>query len=93
MGNLLLSETRYILLVLLIEGLKFVAFISLIFNTLLQEDIQGLMTVLCLLFCGPCIASEKIVCKGKQVHRKNKEEIPFTPIYPIREEAPEEMIM
>ena len=57
------KNTVYIsLLVLLIQGLKFVAFVSSIFTTLLQEGVQGMMAVLYLLFCG------KIARKGRKIH-------------------------
>ena len=59
MKNLIVDNAVWIsLLVLLIEGLKFIAFISSIFTTLLQEGVQGLLAILYILFCGPQIASE-----------------------------------
>ena len=67
------------LLVLLIEGLKFIAFISSIFTTLLQEGIQGLLAILYILFCGPRIASKRVICKGRALC-KLPEDVPLCPM-------------
>ena len=61
------------LAVLLLEGLKFIIFVSSIMTTLLQEGVSGLLAVLYMLFCSPGIASERVVQKGHHM-RKRKED-------------------
>ena len=50
--------------VLLLEGFKFLIFMSTIMTTLLQEGVSGLLAVLYVLFCSPRITSERVVRKA-----------------------------
>ena len=74
------------ILVLLIEGFRFVAFITCIIQTLLREGANGVIAVLYLFFCGARITADKIARRRKALRRHHKEEMP---LYPIPE-APEE---
>ena len=67
--------------VLLLEGFKFLIFMSTIMTTLLQEGVSGVLAVLYVLFCSPRITSERVVRKAR---RKRKAE--DYPLYPIAEE-------
>ena len=78
------------LLVLIIEGVKAIIFLTSIITTLVQEGVDGFKAIIYILCCGPLHQKDRIKRRGRQFRRHEYDDVTETDI-PLRPRVPEKL--